>query len=228
MQAHRSRALRGSVAKGSLLTLVLACSPASQAPPSVQSGTGFNPTGSGGTSTDSGTTGNHAGAGTGESIPSSARGYTLLVGGTVPVGPGVQVGYALTATAPRTYQFRWTGDARVAGDGYQEFYGSLWTSGTFTSLTPGCVDDLCPLESGDYVSGIQTVSGGQRIDWDTFASTGWDGFSFTTDTEPVYFDVYIDGARHPELFYFAEAPTGTTTTPASSPFAISSEAVDGG
>jgi hypothetical protein len=78
------------------------------------------------------------------------------------------------------------------------------------------------LESGDIVSPIQTVTGGQRIDWNTSASTGWDGFSFTTDTEPVYFDVFIDGARHPELFFYPAAPSGTTSTPVSSPFGISS------
>lgn len=66
------------------------------------------------------------------------------------------------------------------------------------------------------------VTGGERIDWDTDASTGWDGFSFTTDTEPVQFDVLIDGNRHPELFEYAQAPSGQTSEPAASPFGMSS------
>ncbi len=163
-----------------------------------------------------------SGASSSESIPVGATAYVVLVGGTVPTAPGTKVGYALTSPSPKTYQFRWTGEANVVADGYHEFYGSVWTTGTFTSLTPGCTNLACPLESGDFVSRAENVTGGQRIDWDTFASTAWDGFSFTTDTEPIYFDVYIDGARHPELFFFPEAPSGADTSPAATPFGISS------
>jgi len=164
-----------------------------------------------------------SGAGAGEGLPaSSVAGYVVQVGDMVPTAPGTKVGYALTSPSPKTYQFRWTGEAAVKADGFHEFYGSVWTTGTFTSLTAGCTNQACPLEAGDFVSTIATVAGGQRIDWDTFASTAWDGFSFTTDTEPVYFDVFIDGARHPELFDFPEAPGGATASPATSPFGISS------
>ena len=159
------------------------------------------------------------GAGTGEAIPSSAPGVTVKVGGTVGVAPGAQVGYALTAPALESYHFRWTGDAAVVADGYHEFYGSVWTQGHFTSLTPGCANGDCPLEQGDFVSNVEQVTGGERIDWDTFALDGWDGFSFTTDSEPVYFDVYVDGSRHPELVQF---PSGMGNLhPATSPFAAS-------
>jgi hypothetical protein len=167
--------------------------------------------------------GNHTtGASSSESVPVGASAYVVLVGGTVPTAPGTKVGYALTSPSQKTYQLRWTGEAKVVADGYHEFYGSVWTTGTFTSLTPGCTNQGCPLEVGDFVSRAENVTGGQRIDWDTFASTGWDGFSFTTDTEPIYFDVYIDGARHPELFSFPEAPSGSDTSPAATPFGISS------
>jgi hypothetical protein len=157
-----------------------------------------------------------------DTIPTSSTSYELRVGATVPVSPGVRVGYALTAPQAMAYQFRWTGDAAVTGDGYQNFYGSIWTTGHFTSLTPGCTNQACPLEAGDYVSAITQVDGGERIDWDTDASTGWDGFSFTTDTEPVYFDVLIDGSRHPELFVYPDRTTGQPATPAVSPFGMSS------
>jgi hypothetical protein len=212
--------------------IVAACSQATIAPPETQSGGGGIGAGGGSGFDDDASTasgdattadGTHTdGAGASEALPSSSTGYVVKVGGTVGVSPGVQVGYALTASALKTYQLRWTGNAKVQADGFQEFYGSLWTTGTFTSLTPGCVDQACPLESGDFVSSIQTVSGGQRIDWDTFASTGWDGFSFTTDTEPIYLDVYIDGKRYPQLFYFPETPNGSPASPAASPFGISS------
>jgi hypothetical protein len=149
--------------------------------------------------------------------------YSLQVGGTVPVAPGTQVGYALTAPQPMSYLFRWTGDAKVGGQAYSKFYGSVWTTGHFTLLTPGCTNQACPLETGDYVSGInQVTGGGERIDWNTNASTGWDGFSFATDTEPLYFDVFVDGNAQPNLFVFPEAPGGQPTSPAANPFGIQS------
>ena len=88
-------------------------------------------------------------------VPTSATSYTVLVAGTVPVAPGVKVGYALTAPQRMTYTFRWTGDAAVTGDGYQSFWGSIWTTGHFTSLTPGCVNQILPprewrLRLGDH------------------------------------------------------------------------------
>jgi hypothetical protein len=98
----------------------------------------------------------------------------------------------------------------------------VWTTGTFTSVAPGCDNQTCPIEGGDYVSAIHAVAGGQRIDWDTFASTGWDGFSFTTDTEPVYLDVFVDGARRPDLVSFPGSPEGKPQSPPASPFAVTS------
>lgn len=169
-----------------------------------------------------GCSGHTSGAGN-EPLPVGVATYAAKVGGTLPLAPGQQVGYALTATALETYQFRWTGDAAATGSGYREFYGSVWTVGHFTSVTPGCVGNKCPLESGDYVSAVENIAGGERIDWDTFASDGWDGFSFTVDSEPVYFDVYVDGLRHADLFYFPSAINGSApTNPATTPFGITS------
>jgi len=205
---NRARRLQRLLGGCAATATVVACSSSSSLPPELGEQTGV----------DSGA----VEVSPISSIPTSATSYQLVVGDTVPVSPGVQVGYALTATKALVYQFRWTGDAAVTGDGYQNFYGSIWTTGHFTSLTPGCVNQACPLESGDYVSGITSVTGGERIDWDTDASTGWDGFSFTTDTEPVFFDVFIDGNRHPELFVFAGAPSGKPANPAESPFGMSS------
>jgi hypothetical protein len=140
----------------------------------------------------------------------------------VPVAPGQQVGYALTSPKAKTYQLRWTGDARVAADGFRQFYGAVWTTGHFTSVTPGCENQVCALESRDQVSGVQQVPGCERIQWETYASTGWDGLSFTTDTEPIYVGCWIDGARMPNLVFCPAAPDGTATSPPALPFGGSS------
>jgi hypothetical protein len=154
----------------------------------------------------------------------SAPVYSLEVGKDVPVSPGVKIGYSLIARSAGSYRFRWTGDDAVARSGFRKFYGSIWTTGHFTSLVPGCDDGSCPLEpEGDYVSDVQSVDGGERIDWHTFTSDGWDGFSFTTDTEPVYFDVNIEVGPHPELLEFpSSAANGAPSTPAANPFGITS------
>ncbi len=180
--------------------VVAACGSSSSHPP------GFGDSVVGGTQDDGGRP-------NGEVPPSSTISYEVKVGGSLDVTPGTKVGYALTASQLQTYRFRWTGDAAIAADGFQHFYGSAWTTGHFTSLTPGCDGQVCPLEAGDFVSSILVVSGGERIDWNTSASTGWDGFSFAVDTEPVYFDVFIDGARHPELFYFPARPKARRASP---------------
>jgi hypothetical protein len=156
--------------------------------------------------------------------PAGTPVYALQVGGEVRVSPGLKIGYSLTAKAPGSYRFRWTGDDAVTRGGFHKFYGSVWTTGHFTSLVPGCDDGSCPLEpEGDYVSGVLRVDGGERIDWHTFASDGWDGFSFTTDTEPVYFDVNVENGPHPDLFEFPSAAAhGAPSAPASNPFGIAS------
>jgi hypothetical protein len=73
------------------------------------------------------------------------------------------------------------------------------------------------------VTGATKISGGEWIEWSTNASVGWDGFGFAVDTEPVYFDVYADAEKRPGLVQFPEYPSGTPTSPAASPFGMSSE-----
>ena len=43
------------------------------------------------------------------------------------------------------------------------------------------------------------AGGGERIDWDTLAKDGWDGFSFTTDGAPLYVDTNVDGKPRPDI-----------------------------
>jgi hypothetical protein len=112
---------------------------------------------------------------------------------------GRTLGYELTAGSPNTFRFRWTTDNLANHTGVRRFTGSVWTPGRFLSFSPGCDDRSCDLEDGEHVSGVESVAGGQRIDWDTLAKDGWDGFSFTTDDAPLYFEVSVDGQPRPEL-----------------------------
>jgi hypothetical protein len=163
----------------------------------------------------------HNGAGT-PFPPASTTDYAVLIGASTDVAPGTQVGYSITSPSMGTYRFRWTGDADVNETGYREFYGSVWTTGTFNDLIPGCANSACPLEpdQGDFVSDILTVSGGQRIDWDTIASTGYDGFDVAIATDPVYFDAFIDG-NHAANLVFYPSLQGTDASPSSLPMAVS-------
>ncbi len=204
-----------------LVVVAIACSSQASAPPTLGDSQG---NGGDATTGDDGSTATDASV-----IPTGLAPSLVLVCGKVPVAPGTKVGYALTAVAPMSYTFRWTGDSAVTGDGFQHFYGTIWTTGHFTSLTPGCTDMACPLESGDTVSAVMHIAGGEAITWNTNASDGWDGFSFVTDTEPVVYEVNVDGQPHQDLFLFPEYPTGTPTSPTTNPFACSSMALgDGG
>jgi hypothetical protein len=169
-----------------------------------------------------------AASGPGQTVPpSTTLSYVLEVDGEVPIAPGTLVGYALTASALKSYQLRWTGDAKVAGTGFSHFYGAVYTTGHFISDKPGGCPSAapCKLETGDEVSApIPLKSGGERIEWSTNASTGWDGFIFTVDVEPIYFDVYADGMSRPGLVEFRD-PEGMVEMPTVSPFGMSSQVV---
>jgi hypothetical protein len=211
---------RAALVSTLVAALPIACSSQASAPPTLgdQQGNG-----------NDATTGNDGTVTVTSGIPTGLTPSLVLVGGKVPVAPGTKVGYALTAVAPMSYMFRWTGDSSVTGDGFQHFYGTIWTTGHFTSITPGCTNMACPRESGDTVSSIMQVTGGEAITWSTNASDGWDGFSFVTDTEPVIYQVNVDTQPRQDLFLFPEYPTGTPTSPTTDPFALSSMAPgDGG
>jgi hypothetical protein len=147
--------------------------------------------------------------------------YTIAPDVGTHVSPGIEPGYGITARADGTYRIVWTGDTGTSGV-LREFYGSVWTPGRFTTVVPGCVANFCALEAGDNVSNPVEVPGGQRIDWDTFAADSLDGFDFNVDTEPVYFEVFIDGESHPELVHYPDAVTGNTDmAPGTNPFGLS-------
>ncbi len=114
----------------------------------------------------------------------------------------------------------WTGDAGVSQT-YLNFTGTIWTTGVFDSLTPGCGGNICPLESGDVVNAAQSVTGGDVITFDTVATDGLDGFDFTATAQPVYFDLRIDGQAIASLVFFTSG--GQLSSPPSLPFGLTTQ-----
>jgi hypothetical protein len=133
---------------------------------------------------------------------------------------GRDAGYFITANTRGSFRIVWTGDVNSTAM-YRHFYGSVWTTGSFSSVIIGCTAGFCPLEADSYVSTVHPVAGGNRVDWDTFATSGLSGFDFMVDAVPAYFDFFIDGARHPELVLFpATANGGAASNVAQVPFGL--------
>lgn len=127
--------------------------------------------------------------------PSTTAVYRITPGLGTNIEPGVRPGYGIAANTGGSYRLIWTGQTTAPTAPYRVFRGSVWTQGTFSNVTRGCNASACPVESDDYVSTPVAVTGGQRIDFDAVTDTGVDGFDFVVNAEPVYFDLYIDGAR---------------------------------
>lgn len=153
----------------------------------------------------------------GGGVPTGAPTSRILDGAGINVVLGQMAGYFITGNTGGSFRIVWTGDGPRT---YREFFGSAWTSGSFDSLHPGCTDGSCPLSSGDFISGAIPVAGGQRIDWDTFASTTINGFDFTATQDPVYFDLFVDGVHDTSLVVFTDASTGQLATAPSLPFGL--------
>ena len=151
--------------------------------------------------------------------PATTVTYPLAVGAVTAFAGGEQAGYSVTALASDSYRLMWTGDTNATGSASHEFVGSVWTTGRFTKVTPGCADGACALEGQDYLSGVTPVAGGERLDWDTLASVGFDGFDVETDGAPIYLDVTIDGSRQAEHVYLPSG-SGHDRSPAVAPFGV--------
>ena len=156
----------------------------------------------------------------GGDVPTNVTVYHADPGQGVNVAPGQQAGYGITASAGGSYRLFCTGDAKQSG-AYHEFWGSVWTTGTFSDPVPGC-NGKCPLEADDYLSGVINVTSGQRVDFDFYATTGLDGFD-VVGTDPVYFDLWIDGNHYPDLAFYVDAATGNVATVASIPFGLTTQ-----
>jgi len=150
---------------------------------------------------------------TGASVASIDNGAGLVI------NPGSQAGYGITANTGGSYRIVWTGDGGSTGS-FTHFTGTVWTSGTFDSFSTGCAGQ-CPLEANDTVSQPAAVTGGERIDFDAFASTGLDGFDFTATQEPVYFQLYVDNQLRADLVFFASG--GQTVSPSTDPFGLQTQ-----
>jgi hypothetical protein len=146
--------------------------------------------------------------------------YRIKPGASSVLQPGTQAGYAVTANLGGSYRVVWTGDAGVSHT-YTEFWGTMWSPGHLTNLVAGCSDGSCALESDDFLSGVRVdSSGGTRVDFDTFATTGLDGFDVVTDTEPVILDLYVDGARLPDLILFFNTDNNQISKAGTLPFGL--------
>jgi len=166
----------------------------------------------------------HDGAGVAEAIPPASSPTYHVANAATNVQAGVVPGYGIRSLGGNTYRVFWTGDGNTAGGGYHEFWGSMWTTGTFSNQLIGCGASFCAIEPGDFVSTPYQVSTGQRIDWDTFASDGNDGFEVQASTNPVYFDLFVDGKRVPSLVFFPDATkNGAIASPSAIPFGLTSQ-----
>ena len=88
--------------------------------------------------------------GAGGDVPVGATVYHIDPGASVIVTPGTQAGFAVTANVGGSFRLVWTGDAAASGD-YHEFWGSVYSSGGFSNVVPGCANGSCSLEAGDFV-----------------------------------------------------------------------------
>jgi hypothetical protein len=129
--------------------------------------------------------------------------------------------YAITASTGSSYRIVWTGNAT-----FSHFRGYILASTSFDSVTVGCVDGSCAFESGDSFRGPYSLAqGGQRIDFDTTASSGFDGMDFLLNQsdDTVYF--YLETNDVPDVtrvaFVSVDAQNNLQVSrPAAMPFAL--------
>jgi len=148
------------------------------------------------------------------STPSIKLDQGAFFTGAAETGPGA----VIEALGPKQYRVFWFSDP--AGDNI-DVHGSLWTRGHFLTVIPGCANQACAVEDNDSVSSAQSISGGQRVDFDTQVSTGIDGVDVTVDTEPLYFDITLGGAHVASDVFCSSG--GQQVSPASLPFGFTSE-----
>lgn len=152
--------------------------------------------------------------------PASTVVYRLQPGAATVVQPGVEAGYGIAGNVGGSFRLVWTGDGARVGI-YREFFGSVYTPGHFGSVTPGCAGQLCALQADDRLGApVAAPGGGQRIDFDSVAADSLNGFDFLVSSDPVYFDLLIDGQRYPSLIYFPSTDTGRIATTAGLPFGL--------
>lgn len=154
---------------------------------------------------------------------------TIDSGVAIDIVPGSQAGYGITAAVGGgSFRLVWTGDGSVTNQ-YHEFYGTLYTAGAITSVASGCGGE-CSFGSGDYLSAPYSITGGMAVDFDSFAVNDLDGIDIVVADvasgtgEPLYFDLFIDGAHHPELVFFpSPGTTSGINSPSTLPFGLATD-----
>jgi hypothetical protein len=156
----------------------------------------------------------------GDRVPDGASIFAIQSGVASEIGQGIAgYGIAVTANPNRTATYRvvWIGN----GAQISRFTGSIYTLEYFDRFAPGC-GGVCRLEEGDYVSRPIAVAGGQRIDFDTYTASGFDGIDVVTSLEPAYFELYVDGRPANSVTFFpSAAQNGQIAVPATNPFGLS-------
>jgi hypothetical protein len=190
--------------------------------------------GSGGGKSTTSSTGSGAGGGGGSStststglgmdgppVPVDAPVYNLKANATTPIKPGSQAGYGITGDGFGTFVIAWTGNTQP-GNPPVTFEGSVWTTGHFSSIVLGCSDASCTLEPDDVVSPPDgAMGGGEHIGFKTTSTDDLDGFEFSTDKEPVYFELKYDGLIQTPRVVYADADNGgSPANPQKIPFGI--------
>lgn len=173
------------------------------------------------TSSTGGTTTTTTTMAEGPAIPTGVTTYNLKAAAGIIPQPGFMAGYGIASDGAGTYVLAWTGNTG-GGNPPIPFEGHIWTSGKFTSVTPGCSDNSCTLEAEDKVSDIELAKGGgQHISFTSMSSDDYDGIEFVVDSEPVVFDLLYDGARKTGRVIYANADKGgSPSNPLEIPFAI--------
>lgn len=93
------------------------------------------------------------------------------------------------------------------GSGAQTFRGSVWTTGTFIVMTGASTTNGCALTPDVTLGPVVPVTGGNRIDF-TAVAGDVDCIDVQTDVEPLYFDIFLDGARAPARVRYADPTMG--------------------
>jgi len=157
--------------------------------------------------------------GAGGNVPASTiETYDVKIGAGSGIAAGTQDGYGIEAYPNSIFRLIFTGYGQNMSM-EQEFWGSIYTAGDFSNVTPGCSQMSCPPDANDFFSLSRATGGGHRLDFDVFAPSSVKGIDFTAK-QPVYFDLYIDGLHQPAKIFFNSFTAGKLATAATIPFGM--------
>jgi hypothetical protein len=138
----------------------------------------------------------------------SMLGYRVAAGASAEL-PAGDIGFVVTANGQGGYRLTWSDTYGSAAN----FQGLITTDGQFD-----------PSQVRGY-SGAEALTIGADYRSISFSSTpgaAVDGVDLVSSTDPIYFDLYVDGARTGFSIYFTGAETGTLVSSAYNPVAFTS------